>query len=131
MIDGGIGSGIELLANHHVAGTLVAQDPVIARPVQVEVDPPVRIVHVVDDALQALAVDVSFQDAVGAEVIDLVDVVAADLVADADLVPLLAIERELAFSDGGVVGPGYRRQGATQPIGIGIMINLLACSLVL
>ncbi len=70
----------------------------------------------VHHTLQALAVHMGIQDAVGTEIIDLIDVVVADDIADADLIPLPAIEGKLPLGHEGIVGPGDWGESAPQPV---------------
>ena len=116
MIRHGIGGSVELLGDDFKAGTRVLQYLVIGITIDIEVDAPVRVVHMIGDALQALAVDVGVEGAVGTEVISLVDIVVADDVAHADFIPLPAVDREFPQRDRGVICPGDRSYGPARQI---------------
>lgn len=62
-----------------------------------------KIVH---HTLETLAINVGVKQTVIAEVVDLVDIVAADLISNADLVPLPAIEGKFTFGDDGITDSG-------------------------
>ncbi len=69
--------------------------------------------------LQPLTVNVGVKETVRTEVVHLVDVVAADHIANADLIPLLSIERKLTFCNESTAGPRDGCEGASQPVCIG------------
>ena len=100
-------------------GNGVPLNLVITAVADIEVDPPVGIVDMVHHALQALAINVGVKDAVDTEVIDLIQVVVADLVAYADLIPLPSIQGKLTLCNCGIAGPRDRREATTQTVDIG------------
>ncbi len=108
--------GIELTRLDLISARGVLQNLIIPPALDVKINPPAGIVDMVQYTLQALAVHVGIQDAVGTEIIDLIDVVVADDIADADLIPLPAIEGKLPLGHEGIVGPGDWGESAPQPV---------------
>ena len=116
MVDGFGRIGIELVQLGLISSNSVPLNLVISKVADVEVDPPVGIVDMVHHALQALAINVGVEDAVSTEVIDLIQIVVADFVEYADLIPLSSIQGKLTLSNCGVAGPRDRREAATQKV---------------
>ena len=111
--------GVELIQLGRITGRGLQLNLIVTGVIDVEVDSPVGIVDMVHHAHQALAINVGIKDAIATEVIDLVHVVGADLVAYADLIPLLSIQCKFTPTNCGVASPWDRLEVATQTVGKG------------